>query len=183
MNLFDTLKRPLVGLVLTGAVLSGILFSMVWDRVQLLRGGREIVVRIVPVDPRDIFKGDYVRLGYEAPFSRPAKALFAEGGQFQGRVFATLEQAADEKWNVIAVARARPVKLSPNQIVLAATNRYGTLNYGLERYYVPEGTGRRLEDKARAGVMSAIVAVNAKGQSAIKGLIIDGQRVYEEPLL
>ncbi len=40
---------------------------MVWKRVSLLKHGREITVDVVPVDPRDIFRGDYVILGY--PFS------------------------------------------------------------------------------------------------------------------
>ena len=38
---------------------------MVVDRTLLLKNGREIVLPIVPVDPRDLFRGEYVRLGYD----------------------------------------------------------------------------------------------------------------------
>ena len=38
---------------------------MVIDRVRLLKTGREITLPIVPVDPRDLFRGEYVRLGYD----------------------------------------------------------------------------------------------------------------------
>ena len=40
------------------------LAAMVVDRVRLLATGREITLPIVPVDPRDLFRGEYVRLGY-----------------------------------------------------------------------------------------------------------------------
>src|SRR5690606_25052583 len=38
---------------------------MVYERVRLLQTGREAVLPIVPVDPRSLFRGDYVRLSYD----------------------------------------------------------------------------------------------------------------------
>jgi uncharacterized membrane-anchored protein len=65
------------------------------------------------------------------------------------------------------------------------TQRHTTnlISYGLERYYLPEGTGSRIEEMARKSQLSAIVAVDGRGRAAIKGLVIDGERVYDEPLL
>ena len=39
--------------------------AMVWDRVSLLRSGDVVTLRTAPVDPRDIFRGDYVILNYD----------------------------------------------------------------------------------------------------------------------
>ena len=50
--------NPLAGMALSGLLMTGILGYMVQDRVSLLRTGREIVLPIKPVDPRDLFKGD-----------------------------------------------------------------------------------------------------------------------------
>lgn len=177
------LAKPLTRIVLSAALLTLMLGWMVVDRLSLLRSGREIVLKVIPVDPRDLFKGDYVRLGYD--ISRFDKTK-VEGPDLQRgeRVFVTLEQPDQTaSWTVAKITRTRPSNVAANQVVLTAKGNYNQLTYGLERYYLPEGTGLAMEDKARKGVISAIVAVNAKGQSAIKGLIIDGKTVYEEPLL
>ena len=63
--MIERLKGPLAGIVASAVLLTGILGWMVVDRVRLLAAGREIVLPIRPVDPRDLFKGDYARLGYE----------------------------------------------------------------------------------------------------------------------
>ncbi|MEQ8611292.1 MAG: GDYXXLXY domain-containing protein, partial [Parvibaculum sp.] len=40
------------------------LAAMVWDRVSLLRSDTVVTLETAPVDPRDIFRGDYVILNY-----------------------------------------------------------------------------------------------------------------------
>ena len=56
------------------------------------------------------------------------------------------------------------------------------VRYGIERYYVPEGKGGDLENLARDKKLAVVVAVDKGGNAAIKGLVADGKRVYEEPL-
>jgi uncharacterized membrane-anchored protein len=95
----------------------------------------------------------------------------------------TLERDASEAWKPVAVALTLPTGLGPNQIAIhGRTSPYASdlISYGLERYYLPEGTGRRIEEMARKSQLSAIVV---SGRAAIKGLVIDGKHVYEEPLL
>jgi uncharacterized membrane-anchored protein len=57
------------------------------------------------------------------------------------------------------------------------------VRYGIESFFVPEGTGRELEALVREKKLSALVAVDGDGNAGIKGLVVDGKRVYEEPLL
>ena len=56
------------------------------------------------------------------------------------------------------------------------------LSYGIESYFVPEGKGLELEKMAVERKLAAVIAVNRDGNSAIKGLMVDGTLVYEEPL-
>ena len=56
------------------------------------------------------------------------------------------------------------------------------VRYGIESYFVPEGQGRRLEELAREKKLAARIAVDGRGNAAIKGLVIDGVLQYEEPL-
>jgi len=108
------------------------------------------------------------------------------GEQREQIVYVTLERDAGEAWKPVAVARTLPKGLGPNQIAIRGrTSRYASnlISYGLERYYLPEGTGDKIEALARKSQLSAIVAVDGGGRAAIKGLVIDGKRVYDEPLL
>lgn len=164
---------------------------MIWDRVQLLKHGREIVLPIVPVDPRSLFRGDYVILSY--PISAVPGAFVSDEMRRQKprTAYVTLAKTGEE-WQAAGLSLARP-QAAPDQVVLKAKPRHGwwpsgpnaqlSMRYGIESYFVPEGKGRALEKLARDRKLSALVAVDAKGNAAIKGLMIDGKLQYEEPLL
>jgi uncharacterized membrane-anchored protein len=178
--------HPLAGVIASAVLLTAILGYLVIDRVHLVLTGREIVLPIRPVDPRDLFKGDYARLGYT--ISRPDHGLVADllaEPRVERKVFVTIEQAGDGAWQVVAVKPTRPGNLAPNQVLLAGRlSPWGdaSIRYGIERYFVPEGTGGKLEELARTSMLSAIVAVGSDGRAAIKGLVHNGQPIYVEPL-
>ena len=176
------------------------------DKQGLLRHGREIVLPVTPVDPRDLFRGDYVILGYAVaqvpgPAGEsgkldpgpivPGKATPAAALRPRTPLYATLEQQADGGWQAVASSRTHPGSVATNQVVLQGrTNerpwsRPGTvqLRYGIESYFVPEGTGKPLEDSVREKKIQALIAVAKDGTAAIKGLIIDGERHEDPPLL
>jgi uncharacterized membrane-anchored protein len=181
--MIEVLKRPVAAVIASVVLLTSLLGAMVFERVQHLRNGREIVLAIRPVDPRDLFKGDYVRLGYDIASPKP-DLLTAYNNRRDLPVFVLIEQGAtDPAWTVVAVTEQWPVTVAANQVVLTAKANYRTLQYGIERYYIPEGTGPKLEDQARTGKLAAIVAINSKGKAAIKGLMLDGKKIYDEPLL
>ncbi len=56
------------------------------------------------------------------------------------------------------------------------------VEYGIERYYVPEGQGKPLEDARQDGNVSISARVSADGTAQIRSLLVDGKPVYEEPL-
>jgi uncharacterized membrane-anchored protein len=186
------LERPIAGIALAGVLLTGILGYMVMDRVRLLTNGREIVLPVRPVDPRDLFKGDFAILGFDIsrldtsllPKTGPAERTRQRVGAAK-TIYVTLEQQPDESWKPIAVTDALLPVATANQVVLKGRTRswrQQNVIYGIERYFVPEGTGRRIEDLARSSKLSAIVAVDRSGNAAIKGLVTNGRRIYEEPL-
>ena len=187
------IRRPLSGIVASAVLMTGILGWMVVDRVRLLKSGREIVLPIRPVDPRDLFKGDYARLGFDislidaallpAPEPLPPNVIYQRTAP--RTVFVTLEQQSDQSWKPVAVGERLPGAVPANRIVLKGRTESWDRRrviYGIERYFVPEGTGGRIEELARTSKLAAIVAVDRNGNAAIKGLVTDGKRIYEEPL-
>jgi uncharacterized membrane-anchored protein len=169
---------------------SAVLGWIVSDRIGLLRHGKEIEMPAVPVDPRSLFRGDYVILGY--PVSRVAANLVEAGPPLKrgDRVFVTIAPKPDGQWAVASASRARPQAIAAGAVVLDGhiewvAGRAGehAVRYGLEKYFVPEGKGRDLEKLVGDRKLSVIIVVGPDGRSAIKGLVVDGKRVYDEPLI
>ena len=52
-------------------------------------------------------------------------------------------------------------------------SRYNVIAFGIESYYVQEGTGLDYEAAVRRGRVSAVVAVAPDGQAALRGLRIE----------
>ena len=64
--------------------------------------------------------------------------------------------------------------LGPNAVL--------TVQYGIDRYYLPEGEGRAIEADMRERPFAVLVAVGSDGTPQIKALM-DGDKVlFEEPL-
>lgn len=176
---------------------SAALFDMVFARDRLLKSGQEITLAVRPLDPRDIFRGDFVTLGYE--ISTLKKSTTETDPDFNGfsvgsPAYVTLALASDGKWTETHVGSQYPSKVGPGEVILKgrvnsvwkdekAAETHVILRYGIENYFVPEGTGRALEDKVRSHEVKAIVAVAADGTAALKGLIVDGERHEDPPLL
>jgi uncharacterized membrane-anchored protein len=185
-------RKTLIALAAVALVQTAVLAWMVIDRVILLRSGREIVLPIVPVDPRDLFRGEYVRLDY--PIGRVRLAT-ADGPPVKRNdtLYVGLEKTGEDDWRPVKVARTLPRQDDPNRVVLKARSLWNapavhpawldaTVRYGIESYFVPQGEGPKLEAMARDRKLAVLVAVDGSGNAAIKGLIIDGKLQYEEPL-
>jgi len=185
------LRRLLLSLAVVALAQTAVLAGMVADRTQLLRAGREIVLPVVPVDPRDLFRGEYVRLGYDIG-RVPTRLLDGPAPARNAAFYVVLERKADGAWSPVKVSAAMPAETSPERIVLKGRTMHGGpfddgggtawVRYGIESYFVPEGRGLELEKLARDRRISTLVAVDSGGNAAIKGLLIDGQLQYEKPL-
>lgn len=196
------------GLAVLALVVGQSLFlgAMVWDRVSLLRSDNVVTLRTAPVDPRDLFRGDYVILNYD--ISRLATEELGGDDEFTYEDDIYVELAPDgETWKAVAIWRAPNEPASGNRIIRGKVSSIvprarvtetpdpndgaalpcpdcGTVgvDYGIESYFVPEGEGRELEDLRNDGKLTIDVALGDNGTPAIKQLRIDGEPVYEEPL-
>ena len=183
---------------LAAVVLCGLILAMIVPRAAILRNGQEVRLETAPVDPRDLFRGDYVVLDYRIGTVNVPSNLTTPFKRGQ-RVFVTLRPDQNNKARAVAISAQQPAATG-NDIVIAGfvtatstcqlndagardcklgSNAVG-VRYGLESYFVPEGEGKKIEimEKARVEVVAAVAA---SGQAAIKRLLIDGVPVYDEP--
>lgn len=150
--------------------------SLVHERA--LREGVVVRLETRPVDPRDLLRGDYVILSYQISvlpaqlYSPPLPANTRAGTT----VYVALEKGEGEFHRAVAASVNRPPD-QPGRVILKGRLRYPasaafhqtTIDYGLERYYVAEGTGNP------RGKLTADVAVPASGQARIKQVYVDGK--------
>jgi uncharacterized membrane-anchored protein len=187
------LRHPLLTHALAALVLIGAVLYLVQDRAGILSRGQEVTLVTQPVDPRDLFRGDFVVLGYEIG-TLDLKALPGDR-QFRRNdaIWVTLLPDAEGIARPVATATTPP-RTDAGQVVIrgrvTSANGCTTADgctrvrvaYGLESYFVPEGEGRRIEEARNARLTRIVAAVTPDGRAAIKRLLIDGRTVHEEPL-
>jgi uncharacterized membrane-anchored protein len=185
--------RYRVGLLLALALQLGLLGWMIVDRALILNNGREIHLAVVPIDPRDLFRGDFVTLSYA--FSRVrAHALSGDDDfSYDDTIYTTIVENTDG-WEAAAISHAPPA----DGVFLRGKVRYVdsdtgcpdsnncwsyVVAYNIEQHFVPEGEGEDIEALRNDKRVSVDVAVDATGRAALKRLLIDGAVRYEEKLL
>ncbi|HVY21659.1 MAG TPA: GDYXXLXY domain-containing protein [Bauldia sp.] len=176
-----------LGVVLAFLLQVGLLGWIVYDRAELLRNGREIHLAVIPIDPHDLFRGDYVTLNYNISTVR-SDAL---AGDDTFAVGDTIYVALDADNVATAITHAAPASgmflkgtVSGVQDRTACDSAdtcwtYG-VQYNLEKFFVPEGTGRDLEQLRSEQKISVDVAVAGDGRAALKRLLVDGEPRFEE---
>ncbi len=196
-----TANRTFFALLAAVALIqTALLGKIVWDRHTLLKTGREIVMQVVPVDPRDILRGEYVTLGYGISPMRRASlqgGATLDGASRGDAVFVTIRPGAESAWTPVAVATSYPKDVATGEAVLKGRVQYLwdeasneasnadanlAVRFGIESYFVPEGSGKPIEEAVRDKKIQAIVVVGSDGTAALKGLVIGGQR-HEAPAI
>lgn len=159
-----------------------------------LRTGTEVLLKTEPVDPRDLFRGDYVTLNYEIS-TLNLEEIQAEDPYFEynDRIYLALE--IENGYGVPKKIYKKPpddelyIKGTVKELIydwgedglIAEEPRIKELRieYGIESYFVPEGRGREIESQqwtGREGVDVKVV-VDKFGNAVIKSLLIDGKEV------
>ncbi len=172
---------------------TAILGYMVEGRASILRSGTEVLLKTAPVDPRDLLRGDYVILTYD--ISTISTASISGTRPRDGEVASLhvrLKPGADGFWTVSQASFDPPASEDGSVVLLSQPiTIYGwewenagnlIVSYGIERFYVPEGEGKPIEDGRNQGRVSVAARVSEDGKAQIRALILDGEPLYEEPL-
>jgi len=118
------------------------------------------LLHVRPIDPRDLLRGDYIRLGYDIS-TPPAGADFKEGD------IAYVRLRQDGRFWTISTVSSAPV--DDGAPWLKARWRNGEFDYGIDKYFVPEGKGNP------RGKITAAIAIRRDGQAQIVQLYNDDQ--------
>lgn len=173
-SVVDTLRRHRVTILLSTAIAQvGLLGGMILIESLPLLIGERIVMQVTPIDPRDFFRGDYVILNY----SVNNLPLPGDQQEFRSRdrfakhndetVYVPLEADADGvHWTGTTASLTRPAGVKYLRGRITSDYRQ-PLQFGIEAYYVQEGTGKILEDLRNARQLNAEIAIAPWGQAKL----------------
>jgi uncharacterized membrane-anchored protein len=172
-------------LIICAAVLQILLLAFMGSqREYVLRTGRTIYLRTVPFDPRDLFRGDYVRLRYE--ISSIDKKYFRDGlatetkdtasHRYRGRpVYVVLKVDDSNLASVVCVTDKKPCK---GELYIRGRCDYSydsswiNILYGIEAYFVEQGKGKQLENMVSSSNYTTFdmkVALGSNGIAVLNG--------------
>jgi uncharacterized membrane-anchored protein len=166
-------------LILVLALQSAWLLGTVAVQEHALATGKVILLETGRVDPRDLLQGDYLILNYKISnvptnlFSPPVKKDLPYGT----KVFVALAPTTNQFYEVVK-ASTNQFAPAADEVLLKGKSAWGRWNsptnsvhveYGIERFYVAEGTGNP------TGKLTAQVVVPTSGRARVKEVFVDGK--------
>ena len=175
------MKRPWLILAIAFQII-----ALIWiaaKREWIVQTGETAFIRTAPIDPRDIFRGDYVRLSYEA-------ATFSKDQVRDGLLERTLKRGDTvyvpvtlDKRGLIQPMYVTDIQPEEGPFLRGhISNRFYRDNewnslqvkYGIEQYFVQQGKGLEIEKQrgTRTGIqvpMEMELALSQDGTAIIKG--------------
>ncbi|MEP0872642.1 GDYXXLXY domain-containing protein [Trichocoleus desertorum AS-A10] len=117
--------------------------------------GRTVILKTAPVDPYDLLRGYSVTLSYDIsrvdtlrqlPGWSEVERQKAANSEWPATKFFYLVLEAPgaasanppSPWRAVRISSDRPANLAQNQVILRGQINNSTVQYGLERYYIPE---------------------------------------------
>jgi len=176
--------------VLVAALLQCLgLVWMAWNHGRPSEVGQRFVLRCQAVDPRDLMRGEYVTLGYE--FSNPSPVAIqrlndewaelheTERRDHRGESYLALPQdtavyvplKVDGKGLASGgVPTLKRPESGPYLKGFTGSRRFGSIRFGIEAFYVKEGTGNTWEKLRNQGLLVAEIGVLPDGRAGLVGL-------------
>ena len=175
------MKNKLLILVL--ALQAAWVLATVVRQENLLNVGQTVLLETRPVDPRDPLRGDFVWLNYKISdvpaklFSPPVKADLPYGT----KIYVALAPAGTNQFWEITRAGTERFTPEANEVLLRGKTTWNWrssgnsihVEYGIEKYFVAEGTGNP------RGKLTAQVVVSKSGRANIKEVFVDGKPYSE----
>lgn len=138
----------------------------------ILQQGETVILELQPIDPRSLIQGDYVMLAYTVG------NLEIPNGMHNERVNMVLRKDETnvyqyagyyhhhKKWNKDYQPEAEDV------IITGRYNGDNQVHFGIESYFVPEGTGLEVEENAKFAIVKVAKDGNSILESVQKGRLL-----------
>ncbi|MFU0503777.1 GDYXXLXY domain-containing protein [Pseudaminobacter sp. NGMCC 1.201702] len=185
-------QRLIASAIVVALLQIAFLSWMIAGRAMTLRNGQDVLLKVEPVDPRDLLRGDYVQLGYDIS-TIPEKIVenMPEDPQTvaAGPIYVRINKDADGFWRPVSASLGQPSTTARREgeidIRGNVLSRWGDdvlrVTYGIERFYLPEDEGKAIERDMRVRSFGIVASIDADGTAQIKALMDGETKLFEEP--
>ncbi len=175
--------------------------AMIADKQYTLNTGTPVLLPTEPVDPRSLFMGDYARLAYsisqlrldgeaavagDKDFKRHDTVWVALKPEAAGAKAVSVHHQRSAIASGLLAIRGDVQSVNENTFDRASNQsvkqRSLQVRYGIEQYYVPEGSGRQIERPQGGEKVAMLIAIDARGKAGILAVLFDGKERYRETL-
>ncbi len=142
-----------------------------------LQTGNEILLKTQPIDPRDLFRGDYVILRYDiSTVSTDSLSYQSSDFKEDDTVYVLLNVNEDNIGTLSDIDKNKPKEgMFIEGTVKRVYNNSLNIEYGIESYFVPEGKGKEIEKNL--GKIYTKVAVDDFGNAVITSLVLEDKDI------
>jgi uncharacterized membrane-anchored protein len=189
-------KRLVISALVLALIQIGFLSWIIAGRAAILRNGKEVLLKVEPVDPRDLLRGDYIILGYEIsriPVKMIANIPPDKFSSDDTSIVVRLKKGADGYWQPTTAWFGRaPMPAAADEADIVGHVAEGwdlrgegmtiAPDYGIERFYLPEGEGMAIQSDMRVRPFGIRLALSGDGIAQIKALVDGDKTLFEEPL-
>jgi uncharacterized membrane-anchored protein len=166
--MFDN-KKIMCGLLATIVLQLTVLIMEYGNAVYPLLTGQEIKIKVIPVDPRSLFRGNYARLNYDiSRVTLPSESRIPRVNEL---VYIGLKENGAGIYEEVSVSLLKP----DTGIFIKGRVKYSRtkdiqVRYGIEAFFAPKEKALDLEKKLRTGGV-AIIKVAKNGKPALLDIV------------
>ena len=177
--------RTLFVAILAAAIIQTVwVGKMITDRAAILKNGTEVLLETGFVDPRDLFRGHYVTLNLRISQIAKDTVDFTQNFETDTPVWVEIAKGETGFWHPTAIHLSNPDGPITLRGIYQSTWGNGSINidFPFDRYFAPKDRALELEDLRNDQRLGIALAVLPDGTAAVKGIVIDGQPIYDEPI-
>lgn len=182
------MKRSTLLFIVMAIAQLGVLAWIILGQERILKQGEVFLFKTAPVDPRDPFRGEYVRLDFaaeEGPWTMPDTMAYGRSDYYA--VLAT----DSEGYATVTTLLTNAPEAGPYIKVKAMSwggKQIDRIMLPFDRYYLQEGDGPRTEDllqptwnegEVTPGLPAHAVVRVLDGEAVVEDLIVDGKPLRE----
>lgn len=184
-------KALIIGAIVAAIIQSGLLAKIIYDRAELISNGTEVNLQSGMVDPRDLFRGHYVTLNLSIG-RISAKDVEIVGALKKGEpIYVTLKRGIDEFWIAESLFSSIPNDISTP--IIKGELRYirnaenfdkaeYRIKFPFDRFFAPKKKAKELEKVRNGRKLGILVSLSDTGEGVIKGISVEGETIYNEPI-
>jgi uncharacterized membrane-anchored protein len=165
-------------IVMAQVVLIFVMFSFYQT---ILNSGTEIWLKTRPVDPRDIFRGDYIQLDYEINHVNdvPDYLNLQSGDIVFVPTYPSGKFTSVQAYNISKESCQNYFFCIKGKVVNVNSGNYDTVknidvDYGINQYFIKEGTGQNID---QASIYEVKTVVDKNSIPLIKEVWRDGKKI------